>query len=310
MPAPEQKASQTIDQMLTTAGWVIQDMIDFNLGAVQGVAVREFQTASGPADYVLRDDGVRYGDIVRAKHPRCQFNRLAGGEILSNLRSQAAFYGGCFAPTKSKFDPRKHHRRSIRLKGFDYTRPGAYFVTMVSYRRVCLFGEVVDGQARLNDLGKIVDRCWKNISRHFPEVELDVYVIMPNHLHGIIWIGDRGMGEASKDAEQEISHPLAIAQSRSASPINADASPQPPNGTQSGSLNAIVQNFKSVSTRKANQFLGSPGGKIWQRDYYERIVRSERELNAIRRYIENNPTQWESDRENPAFAWEKHRLKD
>jgi putative transposase len=210
-----------------------------------------------------------------------------------------------------KFDPRKHHRRSIRLKGFDYTQPGAYFVTMVSYQRAGLFGEIVDGQARLNDLAKIVDRCWRNIPRHFPEVELDVYVVMPNHLHGIIWIGDRGCrGEASADSERGISHHLSAAQSRSATPPEADASPQRPKGTQSGSLNAIVQNFKSVSTRKANQFLGSPGSKIWQRVYFERVVRNERELNAIRRYIADNPAQWESDRENPVFEGAKHRLKD
>ena len=201
-----------------------------------------------------------------------------------------------------KFDPRIHHRRSIRFKGFDYTQPGAYFVTLVSYQRECLFGEVLDGQVRLNDIGKIVDRCWRVISRHFPEVELDIFVLMPNHLHGIIWISDRDdRGEASDDVEREISHHFAAAYSRSTSPPEVDASPQRPKGTQSGSLNAIVQNFKSVSTRKANRRLGSPGSKIWQRDYYERVVRNERELNAIRRYIDNNPAQWESDRENPIF---------
>jgi len=89
-----------------------------------------------------------------------------------------------------KFDPNKHHRRSIRLKGYDYTQPGGYFVTIVTYHRDLLFGEIVNEEMQLNDLGKIVEECWRAIPEHIPNVELGAYVIMPNHVHGIIVITD------------------------------------------------------------------------------------------------------------------------
>ena len=89
---------------------------------------------------------------------------------------------------KSKFDPKKHHRRSIRLKGYDYSQAGAYYVTIVTYQRDCLFGEILNKEMSLNDFGKIAVECWRAIPEHFPFVELGAYVIMPNHVHGIIVI--------------------------------------------------------------------------------------------------------------------------
>ena len=96
-------------------------------------------------------------------------------------------YNLCMA----KFDPQKYHRRSIRLKGFDYSSAGAYYVTIVAQRRECLFGEVVNGDMMLSQRGKIADDCWREIPNHFPHVELGAYVIMPNHVHGIIYIVER-----------------------------------------------------------------------------------------------------------------------
>jgi putative transposase len=93
-----------------------------------------------------------------------------------------------------KFDPRKHHRRSMRLKEHDYAQPGAYFVTIVTFRRECLFGEIVDGEMQLNDFGKIADECWRLIPEHFPNVELGGHVVMPNHMHGIIVVNDEKSG--------------------------------------------------------------------------------------------------------------------
>src|SRR5262245_20099154 len=89
---------------------------------------------------------------------------------------------------KSKFDPQKQHRHSIRLKGYDYSQVGAYYVTIVAYQRDCLFGEIVNKEMVMNDFGKIADECWCAIPDHFPFVELGEYVIMPNHVHGIIVI--------------------------------------------------------------------------------------------------------------------------
>jgi len=182
-----------------------------------------------------------------------------------------------------KYDPLRHHRRSIRLKGYDYTQPGAYFVTLVTQDRACLFGEIVDGATRLYPIGMIVEKCWYDLERHFPTVSLDEFTLMPNHLHGIICLG-----EASASYTQNIRQT-----------IKTDASPQRPIGTVPNSLGAIIQNFKSISTRKINQTLVPSTRKVWQRNYYERIVRDEAELNRIRQYILNNPIQWELDNNNP-----------
>jgi putative transposase len=188
-----------------------------------------------------------------------------------------------------RFDPEKHHRRSIRLKGHDYSQPGAYFVTICTRDQACLFGHVVNGEMRLNDAGEIAQRCWEEIPRHFPLVELDAFVVMPNHVHGIIVI--QGRGEASV--------PLHVSKERPGS----DASPlrQRPNGTQPGSLSAIVQNFKSISTRKMNAARSTPGTPVWQRGFYEHVVRDEEELRAIREYVLGNPARWDEDENNPAL---------
>ena len=205
-----------------------------------------------------------------------------------------------------RYDPRRHHRRSIRLKGYDYSQPGAYFVTMVARQREHLFGEILlcTGEAsagstieptesgvadaspqriKLTTVGEIVLKAWQKIPAHFPFTRLDEFVIMPNHFHGIIWIST---GEAFTTGNYSQVEQV---------PVNA--SPHHPIGTQPGSLNAIIQNFKSISTRKINQARNTPGNKIWQRDYYERIIRNDQELNAIRQYIRENPFNWPQDQE-------------
>jgi putative transposase len=183
-----------------------------------------------------------------------------------------------------KHDPDRHHRQSARLKGHDYAQPGAYFVTVCIRDRECLLGDIVDGEMHLTEAGEIAWRCWEDVRRHFPYVALDAGIIMPNHIHGIIVI--QGRGEAS-------AVPLHASKERPES----DASPlrQRPNGTQPRSLSAIVQNFKSISTRKMNAARGTPGTPVWQRNYYERVIRTDEELKAIRRYILNNPANWTTD---------------
>ena len=229
------------------------------------------------------------------------------------------------------YDPRIHHRRSIRLPGYDYTSPGAYFVTICTHRREPLLGEVVDGEVCLSVYGRIAEACWRFLPRHFPHVRLDAFVVMPNHIHGIIWIvdgGDRG-GEASVDicrgeastpslgraklspnqrgwVEQEAgvdASPLPMGVDASPLPMGVDASPlrtpprrERPRGVEPGSLGAVVGNFKSVVTRRVNRLRGTPGAPFWQRNYHERIIRDERALRAIRRYIRENPMRWERDR--------------
>lgn len=188
------------------------------------------------------------------------------------------------------FDPEKHHRRSIRLKGYDYTQAGAYFVTICAYRRECLFGQVANGVV-LSQYGCIAEQCWQILPRDFPRVELDVFVSMPNHLHGIIVLtGCHTTGRGEAFARR---HPQPPSTPANASPLRSA------HGTQAGSLAAIVQNFKSVSTRKINRTRATPGMPVWQGNYHEHIIRDEDELSRIREYIVNNPLQWADDRENP-----------
>ena len=177
-----------------------------------------------------------------------------------------------------RYDPNRHRRRSIRLKEWDYTQPGAYFVTICSHTRAPLFGRVVDGDMVLNEYGEIVRACWREIPDHFPHVELDAFVVMPNHIHGIIVIVDHIVGATH------------------ASPLPENV---PPRGPASGSLGAIVGSFKSTVTKRINIGRGTPGAPVWQRNYYEHIIRNDRALNAIRHYITENPLRWHLDRYNP-----------
>jgi putative transposase len=175
----------------------------------------------------------------------------------------------------TKFDPKIHHRRSIRLAGYDYTQAGAYFVTLVTWQRDCLFGEVIAGEMRLNDFGKIVQEEWERTAIIRPNIELGAHMVMPNHFHGILMIID-GVGASRRLAPTEV------------------ISPKP------GSLGAIMAQFKSIVTKriwKLNQNMN--GTPIWQRNYYEHIIRNDREMGEIWRYIESNPALWADDDENP-----------
>ena len=176
-----------------------------------------------------------------------------------------------------------HQRRSIRLPDWDYGQ-GVYFVTLVSKNRMDLFGRIENGQMRLNDIGRCAAGVLTSLHRHF-SMRLDTWIIMPNHLHCILEI--HRTGEAS-----DVSHKIMIR------PNILDASPQRPIGTNPGSLGAIIQNFKSISTRKINTIRRTPGAHVWQRNYYEHIIRDEVDWQAIADYIENNPSKWAEDREN------------
>ena len=168
-----------------------------------------------------------------------------------------------------RYDLERHHRRSIRLKGYDYTQAGAYFVTIVTQGRECLFGEIVEGEVRLNPLGEIVGESWRWLGMQYDYVELDEWRIMPNHLHGIIVIIDDGRG-GSRTAPTVKRKPIG----------------------------RLVGAFKTVSTKRINEHRGTPGVRVWQRNYYEHIIRNEDDLEAIREYIACNPMRWDLDREN------------
>ncbi len=186
------------------------------------------------------------------------------------------------------FNPEHHHRRSIRLKHYDYTQPGAYFVTICAHERTHLFGEVVDGRMLLNALGETARQCWLAIPDHFPHTQLDEYVIMPNHVHGIIWIvDDMGNNAVPKNVRWK----NVGAKNFSPLPSNNEY----PHGT-SRTLGSIIRGFKTGVTKWARQ--NTDVYTVWQRNYYEHIIRTERALNAIRRYIAENPRRWHLDRYN------------
>lgn len=189
----------------------------------------------------------------------------------------------------SQYNPDKHHRRSIRLKNYDYTTAGAYFITICTHQRECLLGTIEDGKMRLSLFGECVQSHWLNLPKHHPHLQLDDFIVMPNHLHGILWLG--GMVCKGEAFAPRLT-PLGVH-------TNANASPLPADGTQPGSIGAIVQNFKSVSTRRVNQLRKTAGVPIWHRNYYEHIIRDERALHNIRQYIQNNPLSWWQDQLHP-----------
>lgn len=202
-----------------------------------------------------------------------------------------------------KYDPGKHHRHSIRLKGYDYSRPGAYFVTICVKNRECLFGEIRNGKMMLNDFGRIIDYHWQRIPSHFQNAQLDEFVVMPDHFHGILWlVDDSGNMATNPGGAKHSGQPIFSKQddvARNASPPHHPHPPTPPNrpkGTQPGSLSAIIQNFTSITSRKINRIRKTPGAKLWQRNYHEHIIRNERALANIRQYIINNPQKWKLDR--------------
>ena len=183
----------------------------------------------------------------------------------------------------------KHYRRSVRLKDYDYSQTGAYFVTVCTHNRECLFGEVADGEMILNDAGRMVRSVWNELPTRFPGLELDAFVVMPNHVHGIIVIHGRSESRIRPD---DCHNP------------NLGDHKDRPYGTTAGSLGRIIQAFKSVVTHEyvmgIRQQRWTPfQGRLWQRNYYEHIIRNDDELNQTREYITQNQMQWELDEENP-----------
>ncbi|HUU12380.1 MAG TPA: transposase [Terriglobia bacterium] len=176
-----------------------------------------------------------------------------------------------------KPDRSNHHRRSIRLKGHDYSQPGAYYLTICTFNRDFLFGDIVSGQMRCNGFGQIAQEEWWRSEKIRRGVEMDAWVVMPNHVHGILMITQITAGTARR----------APTMGRFGRPI-------------SGSLPTIIGAYKSAVSKRINEIRGTPGGTVWQREYYEHVVRNDDELNRIREYIATNPLRWPYDPENPA----------
>jgi REP element-mobilizing transposase RayT len=280
------------------------------------------------------------------------------------------------------YDPTRHHRRSIRLKGYDYSQAGAYFITICTQDRACLFGKVVNGEMQLNDAGRMVLAEWNMLPERFPHVVLDAFVVMPNHVHGIVVITNPATDDTATTAPTIVGTglvPVPNAGTMGAVPNAGAMGAAPDAGTMgtvpdagamgavpdagtmgavpdagamgaapdagtmgavpdAGTMGAapndgmmgavpnagattrvaptvgdivaptvgdIVGAFKSRVTVEYIRGVKTSGwppfrGRLWQRNYYEHIIRNERALNAIRQYIIENPRRWQMDRENEA----------
>ena len=147
-------------------------------------------------------------------------------------------------------------------------------MTICTQNRMCIFGDIVNGEMRVNDIGRVAQLLWDEIPAHFPEVETDAWVVMPNHVHGVLVITRGGATHAS--------------------PLHA------PSGPPKRSLGAIVGSYKSAVSKHINLSRRTPGAPVWQRNYYDHVIRNDADLNRIREYIAGNPARWHEDRENPA----------
>jgi len=178
------------------------------------------------------------------------------------------------------FDPVHHHRRSIRLKGYDYSQAGSYFITICTQNRVHRFGEIVDGEMKLNEAGLMVNVFCKNTERHFENIKFDLYTTMPNHFHAIITVG--------AGSPRPMNNNGAMNNNGQGNPAHT---PPPTIGN-------IMGYFKYQTTKHINLINKSPGRKLWQRNYWEHIIRNENEYQRIFQYILNNPRKWEQDKLN------------
>jgi putative transposase len=164
-----------------------------------------------------------------------------------------------------------HHRRSIRLPEYDYTQPGAYFVTICAWQKKSLFGDICNSEIRLTDLGKIAQRELERLHQRFSHIQLDCFAVMPNHIHMIIVISSNTISQGN--FTEHFGRPV------------------------SGSIPTIVRSYKSAVTSQIKTRRDAPKFPIWQVNYYEHIIQNEAEWGQIRMYIENNPIEWESDSE-------------
>jgi len=217
-----------------------------------------------------------------------------------------------------KYNPDKHHRHSIRLKGYDYSQPGGYYVTIVTQNRECLFGDVVDGKMALNEAGQMIKKWYLELENKFTDILCDAYVVMPNHFHSIIINVGADLRVCPNDADLRVCPNDADLR---VCPNDADLRGENEMGEHVGGehvgspLRQIVQWFKTMTTneyiRGVKQNKWPPfNKKLWQRNYWEHIIRDENDFNRIREYIVNNPLQWQMDDENPnriiAGAGSKH----
>jgi putative transposase len=176
------------------------------------------------------------------------------------------------------------HRRSLRLREYDYGQAGAYFVTVCTHRRECLFGKIGEGIMALNEYGKIVEDEWHRSKQMRHGVDLGAFIVMPNHIHGIIHL----TGNPAFDGRRGTMHRAPTPQFEQFGRPTKNSIP------------TILRGLKSSGTQRINELRGTPGQPVWQRNYYEHVIRNEIDLEEIREYIQNNPWKWLEDENHPA----------
>jgi putative transposase len=196
-----------------------------------------------------------------------------------------------------RYNPDIHHRRSVRLKGYDYAATGAYFIIICAYERECLFGEIVAGEMCPGEYGRVVLNEWLRTGENRQEVLLGECVVMPNHFHGILQVNDGATGTAGHDEG-------TVRDNKGTVRNNKGTARRAPTVEQfgkpiAGSLPTIIRSFKSSVTKCINEIRNSPGLSVWQRNYYEHVIRDEADYNRIAEYVTSNPQRWIEDKLHP-----------
>jgi putative transposase len=186
----------------------------------------------------------------------------------------------------------KYRIASTRLKYYDYSEPGAYYVTICTKNRAHIFGEIKDHKIFLSWPGCIVHKCWRDLPNHYPNCILDEFIVMPNHIHGIITLTnippvETGFKPVSNQCTQ-----TTVTQ------VETGLKPVSTKPIKRHSLSEIIRGFKTFSARKINEYQKTTGRQLWQTRFYEHIIREETKINQIRNYISHNPAMWSRDRNN------------
>jgi REP element-mobilizing transposase RayT len=211
-------------------------------------------------------------------------------------------------------DANDHHRRSIRLKGYDYSKSGAYFITICTHDKEYWFGDILAADETgligmvLNDAGRIIREEWLNTEKIRNEIRLDEFVIMPNHIHGIVWITVGADDVVPQTVGAKGIRPMNGIHSIFKPGVlpNKGVLPYAPTGQNGGApkpgfvspsktIGAMVRGFKSAATRRIRQIQNNPAMTVWQRNYWEHVIRDDADMARIREYVKNNPAQWELD---------------
>lgn len=197
---------------------------------------------------------------------------------------------------KSRYNPKIHHRRSIRLKGYNYSRAGLYFITICCQDRACLFGDVINGKMVLNDAGKMVENEWLKLTERFKQIVLHEYIVMPNHFHAILEITVLATAAGATPV-------VAPNDTTQLDDISQQGQPQgiAPAKKTVGDMVGAFQSIVTVEYIRGVKTLGWPrfNGKLWQRNYWDNIIRNEQSYRRISNYIISNPQKWDDDK----FFW-------